>query len=133
MLRRHSALVALVCVVAAWSAFGQDSGDKKKSEDEKLIAAVKAAAEKGVEPQKVDAAVGAKSTRNTFRDDDREIFDRVSIVQESDPKLKLHDRGSILWIAYWGRPIESRDAKVIGIAWPKEGKAQVFTGYVLPP
>jgi hypothetical protein len=100
--------------------------------DTKLVEAVKAAAAKGVAPTDVGAIVGTKSTLNTARDKDRATFSRVDLVEDPDNKPPLPDRETLRWVAYWVRPVEARNPKIVGIYWPKEGKPRMFYGEVLP-
>lgn len=118
--------------LSAGLASSQESGDKKAA-DKKLVAAVKAAADKVIDADKVEAVVGVKATLNTFRKEDRGRFSRVDIVADPDSKPALPDRDGLRWAAYWIRPVEGRNPKLVGIYWPKEGKPQVFFGEILPP
>jgi hypothetical protein len=108
-------------------------GADAKASDRKLIAAVKAAAVNGLQPAKVETAVGVKATLNTLRKPDRDSFSRADIVPDPDNKPRLPARDSLRWVVYWVRPIEGRNPKLVGIFWPKEGKPQVFFGEILPP
>jgi len=101
--------------------------------DANLLAAVKAAAEKGIGPDKVEAAVGTKATLNTLRKVDRDAFSLADIAADPDRKPALPPRDSLRWVVYWVRPIDSRTPKIVGIVWPREGKPQPFYGEVLPP
>jgi hypothetical protein len=125
-------LIAASCLFAS-VASGQDAGDAK-AKDEKLVSAIKAAIEKGLAPDKVEDSVGSKATLNTFRKEDRGPFSRADIVPDPDRKPALPDRDSLQWVAYWIRPVEGRNPKLVGIFWPKkEGKPQIFFGEILPP
>jgi ankyrin repeat protein len=104
-----------------------------RPEDEKLIAAVKGAAEKAIAADKVEAAVGSKATLNTFRAGDRDTFSIADIAVDPDRKPAMPDRDSLRWVAYWVRPVDSHNPKIVGVCWPKDGKPKVFFGEVLPP
>ena len=111
----------------------QEAGDPK-TKDEKLVAAIKSAIEKDLSPDKVEDAVGAKATLNTIRKEDRGSFSRADIIPDPDRKPALPDRDSLQWVAYWVRPVEGRNPKLVGIFWPKkDAKPQIFFGEILPP
>src|SRR5262249_26921793 len=104
-----------------------------KAKDARLVAAISAAAGKRITPDKVEAAVGTRATLNTFRKEDRLVLSHVDIVPDPDRQPPLPASDTIRWVAYWIRPIGSRNPKVVGICWPKDGRPQVFFGEVLPP
>lgn len=104
-----------------------------KARDAKLLEAIRAAARKGIGPEKIEAAVGSEATINTVRERDRDTFSIADIAADPGRKPALPDRASLKWVAYWVRPVESRNPKIAGIFWPKKGKPQVFYGEVLPP
>jgi hypothetical protein len=125
------------CLIAAGFLFkfadSAQAAGNAKAKDEKLVAAVKAAAGKGIGPKNVEVAVGTKATLNTFHKEDRGPFSRADIVPDPDQKPVLPERASLRWVAYWVRPLEARNPKIVGIFWPKKGKPQMFFGEVLPP
>ena len=122
-----------VWLLLAASGDGQRSADITKGRDAKLVAAVKAAADKGLAPDKVEAVVGTRATLNTIREEDRGPFSRADIARDPDGGPGLPTRKTTRWAAYWVRPVEARNPKIVGIVWPKEGKPRVFFGEVLPP
>ena len=103
------------------------------TEDAKLVAAVRAAVKKGLAPGKVEATVGRRATLNTFRKEDEGPFQRADIAADADLEPALPERKSLRWVAYWVRPVKSRNPKIVGLAWSKKGQAQLFFGEVLPP
>ena len=109
------------------------AGVDAEGADAKLLAAVKAAADKGIGPDKIEAAVGTKATLNTRRAADRDAFSGADIAEDPGRKPALPARDSLRWVVYWVRPVDSRNPKVVGVCWPKEGKPQLFYGEVLPP
>jgi hypothetical protein len=106
--------------------------DDTKLKDEKLIASLKAALKQEIEADKVEAAVG-RAALNTVRRQDRDTFSRADIAPDPDSGPALPDRETIRYVAYWVRPVESRNPKIVGIVWPNKGKPHVFFGEVLPP
>lgn len=127
-----SRLLLAHCLTAVGLSFAPAPSARNDS-DKKLIDGVKAAATKGAAPTDVDAVVGTKSTLNTARARDRATFSRVDLVEDPDNKPALSARDSLRWVAGWVRPVESKNPKVVGICWPKEGNLRVFYGEVLPP
>ena len=119
--------------VTLWSGLGagQEAGDAKAA-DAKLIAAVRAAVEKGIEPDKAEEVAGKRATLNTLRKEDRMLFEIVSIAEDQDRKPTFPKGDTPRCVAYWVRPVEGRNPKVVGVYWPKEGKARIFFGEVLP-
>jgi hypothetical protein len=129
-----SRLLLAICLLGGGLSFAPAPSTQKNSDkDKKLIDAVKAAVAKGVAPADVDAVVGTKATLNTVRERDRGAFSRVDLVADDDNKPALPDRNSLRWVAYWVRSVKSKNPKVVGIYWPKEGKPRTFYGEVLPP
>ena len=125
------ALLAAALLLA--SALPASAGMDAESADSKLLAAVKAAAEKGIEPGKIEAAVGTKATLNTLREVDRDAFSRADIAEDPGRKPALPARDSLRCVVYWVRPIDSKNPKIVGVCWPKEGRPRLFYGEVLPP
>jgi hypothetical protein len=101
--------------------------------DRKLVAAVRVAAARDLAPNEAERAVGMKAVLNTSRERDRWVFTRADIVADPDHEEALPARDSIRWAAYWVRNVESRNPKLVGIYWPKEGRPKVFFGELLPP
>lgn len=124
----------LLAVILFFSAgvSGQETTDAKVK-DRKLVEAIRAAVARGLEPNRIDAAVGEKAVLNTYRRDDRDSFERADIVADPDRRPPLPDRGTLRWAAYWVRPVESRNPMIVGICWPKVGKPTIFYGEILPP
>jgi hypothetical protein len=106
--------------------------DESRVKDEKLIASLKAAIKQEIEADKVEAAVG-RATLNTVRRRDRDTFSRADIAPDADSGPALPDRETIRYVAYWIRPLESHNPKIVGIVWPNKGKPHIFFGEVLPP
>jgi hypothetical protein len=103
------------------------------TKDEKLVSAIQSALKHGIGPAKVEAAVGKRATLNTVRKGDRDPFEHADIAPDRDSGPALPDRKTIRHAAYWVRPIEGRNPKLVGIVWPKTGKPQIFFGELLPP
>jgi hypothetical protein len=123
-----SILVAAVCVIRA--AGGPGSAEEQ---DQKLVKAIKAAVKQEVEPGKVEASVGAKATLNTIRKGDVDTLAGTDIAADRDSRPALGERDAINHVAYWVRPVESRNPRLVGIVWPKKGKPRIFYGELLPP
>ncbi len=123
-----SLLVTAICVIRV-------AGDPGSAEerDQKLIKAIKAAVEQEVEPGKVEASVGVKATINTSRKADADTFGRTDIAADRDSGPAMGNRDDISHVAYWVRPIDSRNPKLVGIVWPKKGKPRIFFAELLPP
>jgi hypothetical protein len=124
-------ITSVACILAA-----SDSAQEKgagRTKDALLVAAVRAAAAKGLRPDKVEAVVGQRATLNTFRKQDVDSFQSADIAPDPNRKPALPERKTLRWAAYWVRPVESRNPKVVGIAWPKKGAPRLFFGEVLPP
>jgi hypothetical protein len=123
-----------VCSAAAGLASAEEPIDAK-ARDEKLIAAVQAAAGKGLSPDEAEKAVGVRATLSTVRSADKALFDQmVSFRPDSDRKTDLPG-SEYKWVAYWVREVNGKDGypKVVGVCWPKEGKPRVFFCEILPP
>jgi len=127
----------LPCLTALALLRAPADGDQEKgvalTPDARLIAAVQTAAAKGLAPGKVEATVGKRAALNTFRKDDSWTFTRADIAPDPNQKPPMPDRKTLRWVAYWVRPVESHNPRIIGIAWPKKGRPKVFFGEVLPP
>jgi cobalt/nickel transport protein len=104
-----------------------------ETKDDKLVAAIKAAIANEVEPGKIEAAVGTKATLNTIRKDDATAFALADIAADAASGPALPDRKTIRYVAYWVRPVEGRNPRIVGIVWPNTGKLQLFYGELLPP
>ena len=122
-----------VWLLLAASGDGRGPADITKDADARLVARVKAAAAKGIMPDKIEAAVRTRATLNTFREEDRGPFRRADIAPDPDGGPGLPDAKTIRWAAYWVRPVEARNPRIVGIVWPKEGRPRVFFGKALPP
>jgi hypothetical protein len=123
-------MVSSWVLLCAASLVGQKNAAK---EDARLLAAVEAAGKNGLAPGKVEAAVGRRATLNTFREEDDGPFHRADIAPDRKRNPSLPGRKGIRWAAYWVRPVEARNPRIVGIVWPKKGKPRIFYGEVLPP
>jgi hypothetical protein len=124
----------LFCLVTCKLIAAGGTGDPStETKDEKLVRAIKKAIENEVEPGKVDANVGSKATLNTLRKEDAGLFEIVDIAADPGSGPALPDRKTIKYVAYWVRPVDGKNPKIVGIVWPKQGKSQIFYGQVLPP
>jgi hypothetical protein len=133
MLRRFAVwgLVATALLIAGCAPAHKVEGENP--EDRELLAKINKAADEGIDPDKVDAAVGLIAVVNTVRNADRQALSFVNIAEDPDRKPAFPYGTSVRWVAYWMRPVESHNPKIVGILWPEEGKAQMFYGLVLPP
>jgi hypothetical protein len=121
-------LVAAVCTLPAAGA-----PDTAQERDQKLVKAIQAAIEKELEPGKVESSVGTKATLNTIRKGDADTLSGADIVADRDAGPAMGDRDAISHVAYWIRPVDSRNPRLVGIVWPKNGKPRIFFGELLPP
>jgi hypothetical protein len=108
-------------------------------EDAELVAAVKAAARRGVGPEAVERVVGQRPVINTTRDD-RAIFEAAHIDADVEGATAgkgkarpLPDYDNVRHVIYWGRPVKARNPRMVGIAWDEDGTARVFFFVVYPP
>jgi hypothetical protein len=107
--------------------------------DADLIAAVKAAARRGVGPEMVELVVGRRAVINTTRDD-RAIVESANLEADGEGPTTgegkarpLPELAKVRHVVYWGRPVEARNPRMVGIAWDEDGTARVFFFVVYPP
>jgi hypothetical protein len=122
--------LTIACLIAVCGS-AQEAKDSK-AKDTELLDAIKAAADKETQPEKVEAVVGRKATVNTIRKADRDVLSIANIAEDPERKPVLPRGEAPKWVAYWVRRIDTRNPKIVGIFWPEKGKPQVFYGEVLP-
>jgi hypothetical protein len=102
------------------------------TEDEKLVASVRRAAERRLRPDEVEKFVGRKATFNTTRPQDaRAARDGYHVGADPDGHWSdarvLRDRPAVVW----QRPLSTRRGyRIVGIEWQPGGAAEVFFGAV---
>jgi hypothetical protein len=104
-----------------------------KAEDEKLVKKVREAVSKKTPPEMVEEFVGIKATIHTLRAADRLALPEIDIAKDPEEPGPTLDLKQAKNVAYWVGPIQSRDARIIGIVWTTKDEMHVFYGIVLPP
>ncbi|MCZ7648953.1 MAG: hypothetical protein M5U26_27465 [Planctomycetota bacterium] len=102
-----------------------------KLSDKELVAKIREAVEKKIDPEKVQEFVGTKPTLSTVGDENTLRFSLVTIDYENRESVPKWDKRKN--VIYWVRPIESKRTKVIGIFYLKDGGMQIFEGEVATP
>jgi hypothetical protein len=101
--------------------------------DAELIDAVRRAVHDGVGPADVEAFVGQKAWINTTREPDATAMKMVDIGPDEESGTDLPRLRDARDVVYWGRPLESHDPRLAGIAWNNDGTAEIFFGVLYPP
>jgi len=100
--------------------------------DTELVARVTKAATGDITPERVEDAVGERAWINTTRPNDRLAL-RMADISSDDPANRLPSLHAAREVVYWGRPIRSVNPRIVGIAWPVNGPAEIFFGVLSPP
>jgi hypothetical protein len=99
--------------------------------DEKLVKRVRDAVAKGASPALAEKIVGEKSNIDWSRDDHRGLFMRTDIDRDTSEKEWVANLKAHRTVLLWGRPVESRLAKIVGIAWDEKGNPKLLFGIIL--
>jgi hypothetical protein len=101
-------------------------------DDQMLIRSVANAAAQCLDPERVESAVGEAAWINTRRARDRSALNTADIGPD-DPARPLPPLREARDVVYWGRPVRSRNPRIVGIAWDAQGGCEIFFGVVYPP
>jgi hypothetical protein len=99
--------------------------------DERLIAKVREAARTGAAVGTLEATIGV-ATFTTARQP-LDILRRVELVPEPDHPDDRWVFAEAAGVAYWTRPIESHNPRVVGVIYRKDGSTKIFFAELLPP
>ena len=130
-------LVSLTAAVACSSSGSK--GEPRMSEtnllsdDDHLIAQVRAASKGTVDPATVEELVGKKALVNTSSGFPLEALRRVELAPEPDHPNETLELDSAQNVIYWARPIDADNPRVVGIQIGADGSATVFFAVVYPP
>jgi hypothetical protein len=111
-------------------------------QDARLVDRVLRAAEQRVRPEQVEAFVGTPATINTRRDPfHRKVILLARIGEDEseggrDELAALYGglrNGAVGHAAFWIRPVEGENPRLVGVYWAASGEARVFFGVVYPP
>jgi hypothetical protein len=102
------------------------------SDDERLIERVRDAARARVAVASVEAAVGQKPLINTTANYPNEGLRRVEFQDDPDFPSEVLVLADATAVVYWSRPIESKNPRVVGVQYRKDGSASVFFAAILP-
>jgi hypothetical protein len=105
---------------------------RRDKTDAELIEAVRRAAQARLTPDAAEAAVG-EAVVNTSRNLPLEALRRVDLIADEASGQQTLSREGARAVAYWERPIESKDPRMVGMIWRADGAVEVFFGVVLPP
>jgi hypothetical protein len=100
-------------------------------DEEPLVLKVREAIEKKVAIENIEKFVGEDATVNTMRPVDRDVLALadIEIDRKNSQIASLKDAKHVV---YWIRSIESRNPKLVGVAWTAQDEMKVFFGVVLP-
>jgi hypothetical protein len=110
------------------------------ADDSWLVSAVRrAASRERVQPSTIPRKIGVWATFHEIRDGMRDAIPQgVFGVFELDHE-EISDVTSVREIIeaeevmYWTRPVESKNPRVVGICWSKDGRARAFFCIIYPP
>jgi hypothetical protein len=111
---------------------GESMKDDDSKDDARIVENVRSAAKKGVDIKIIEEFVARKAALNTGRQDDKALYERVSIDIDAKESEIASLRGA-KDVIYWRRPVTADKPKIIGIAYTAQGEMRVFFGVVLPP
>jgi hypothetical protein len=102
-------------------------------QDADLIDAVRRAARAGIPPADVEEYVGSTAWINTIREPDRLAVAMADIAADDESGTETPKLADARDVAYWGRPVESQNPRLVGITWDAEGTSRIFFGVLYPP
>jgi hypothetical protein len=101
-------------------------------DDRTLIRSIANAAASCLDPALIESAVGEAAWINTRRAQDRFALNTANIGPD-DPTRPLPPLREARDVVYWGRPVRSRNPRIVGIAWDTQGRCELCFGVVYPP
>ena len=104
--------------------FGKDDG--------LLVERIREAARRKTPPEDIEDFVGEKATINTIRQPDKDSFEHADIVVDGEEvdSASLREAKDVV---YWILSVESKNPRLVGVAWTAANERKVFFGVVLPP
>jgi hypothetical protein len=112
-------VLLILCELSVATGHGQK---KVALSDDKLVAVIKQAAKERIKAEKIEEFVGEKALVNTARDNEWLFLEVVSFVFEGE-RLRFSEMKEVV---YWRRPVNSKYAKLVGLAWTKENHVLFF-------
>jgi len=107
--------------------------NENKGEEDRFLARMKTAVEKGIGPQDIEDFMGQAATVNTQRSNDRAVLSMADIGADTRYQQDLPDLWRAKDVAYWPFHETPREASILGMVWSVDGGCELFHGVVYPP
>jgi len=104
----------------------------RATDDERLVARVRAAVEARVDADGLAKFVGQQPLIDTTAGGSLLVLQRVDFATDPDHPDERFDRQARA-VVYWGRPVAGDDPHVIGVQVGEDNAARVFFAIILPP
>ncbi len=109
-----------------------DKATDKGTDDERLVARVRAAVQSRVAADELAKFVGQKPLIDTTAGASLAALQRVDFAADPDHPDERLDRNARA-VVYWRRPVAGDDPHVIGVQVGDDNTARVFFAIILPP
>ena len=101
--------------------------------DADLVARVGSAVLRRVKLRRVEKVVGIPATLNTVKNGHREVLWRACIGPDPAKRKCGLDWKAARDVVYWVRPVRSRNPRIVGVFWTRDGRCKRFFGVIYPP
>ena len=103
------------------------------TDDDRLIARVRAAVESRVLADRLAAYVGQGPLIDTTAGGSLLVVQRIDFAPDPDHADQGFERDNARAVVYWRRPVPGDDPHVVGVQVGDGGAARVFFAIILPP
>jgi len=103
------------------------------TDDERLVARVRAAVDANVPADRLAAYVGQGPLIDTTAGASLQALQRVDFAQDPEHADQRFERATARSLVYWRRPVAGNDPKIVGVQYGDGDRGRVFFAIILAP